>query len=220
MPLSIINIIIGATVLFLLFNIKALREYRVVSLLYIVILNFIAELTVYFINKSGFIGGSSWFYNFTLPIELFLYCFLFRRLFINTRFRKGLAAASFLMIVLFVMHYFRGNSFYDFNAALYICLSLFILLCVLYFFIKLFVKDYFQINPLKQFYFWLSSGLLICYLGGFMFLTNAYQLFTTNRMLYNNLKELNLILNIFLYLCIIIAVICLRKFKTSQIQSL
>ena len=220
MPLSIINIILGITLFYLLFNRKKLYDYNVNAILLIVLINFIIELVVYSINKTGFKQGSSWVYNFTLPLEIILYGVLFKRIFQNSKIKTIVSVASLGILIPFMFHYLKAGNFFIFNGTLYSYLSLFILFCVLYFFITLFVKDYFQINPLKQFYFWVSSGLLVCYLGGFMLLTNAYSLFYKNKLLYSDLKTLNLILNIFLYLCLIIAVECLKKFKTSQIRSL
>jgi hypothetical protein len=220
MPLSIINIVLAVTFIYLLNNRRNLIEYKINALLFIVLLNFVVELVVYFINQTDFKKGSSWTYNFTLPIELFLYGILFKRIFQQQSMKIFISIASYVILIFFVLHYFQKNSFFIFNESLYTYMCVFILACVLYFFIRLFIKDYFLINPLKQFYFWLSSGLLICYLGGFMLLTNAYTLFYLDKLLYNDLKILNLFLNIFLYLFIIIGIECLKKFKTHQIQSL
>ena len=220
MPLSIINIVLAVTFVYLLSNRKSLGEYKIKVLLYIVLLNFVVELVVYFVNRSDFKKGSSWIYNFTLPIELFLYGVLFKRIFQQQWVTLLISIASWVILIFIAHHYFQKDSFFIFNASLYTYMCLFILACVLYFFIRLFIKDYFHINPLKQFYFWLSSGLLICYLGGFMLLTNAYTLFYSDKLLYDDLKILNLFLNIFLYLCVIIGIECLKKFKVHQIQSL
>jgi len=220
MPLSIINIVLAFTFVYLLINRKRLIEYKINELLIIVLLNFVIELIVYFINKSDFKNGSSWAYNFTLPIELFLYGILFKRIFQQPSVKIFISIASYIILIFFALHYLKRDSFFVFNESLYIYMCIFALTCVLYFFVRLFIKDYFHINPLKQFYFWLSSGLLICYLGGFMLLTNAYTLFYSNKLLYNDLKILNLFLNIFLYLCVIVGIECLKKFKAHQIQSL
>jgi hypothetical protein len=220
MPLFIINIVLAVIILYLLFNRKELLKYNVNAVLVIVAIDFIAEVTVYCINRTGFKHGSSWVYNFTLPAEAVFYGTLFKRVFKNRLIRLMISIASFGILIPFLFHYLQGGAFFVFVSSVYSYLSLFILFCVLWFFVQLFINDYFQINPLKLFYFWFASGLLVCYLGGFMLLTNAYKLFYTNKLLYNDLKILNLILNIFLYTCLIVAVECLKKFKASQIQSL
>lgn len=220
MPLSIINIILLGTCLYLFINWYKLRDYTLELILFVVITEFTAEVSVYLLNKFEFTNGSSWVYNFSLPIECFLYGLMFRNIFSYKWLRNLISIASILVLFPFVIHYFSPGSFFSFNSILYGYVCLFLLVCSLSFFIVLALKDYFYINPLKQFYFWISSGLLVCYLGGFMLLTNSFSLFQKNKLLYLDLKQLNLILNIFLCLCIIIATECLKKYKVFQIRLL
>ncbi len=187
---------------------------------FIVVIEFTAEITVYFLNKNGSTRGSSWVYNFSLPLECILYGLLFRNVFGNKWIKNLISGASAFVFIPILVNLLKGASFYRFNSLLYGYVCLFILACTMAFFISLALKDYFYVNPLKQFYFWISTGLLLCYLGGFMLLTNAFSLIQIDRLLYLDLKQLNLFLNIFLCFCIIIATECLKKYKTFQIRSL
>lgn len=220
MALSLINIVLFFVLVYMLFNWKSIAAYNIQTIVAVVILNFIIELTIYFINKAQFSQGSSWLYNFTLPAEVCLYGLLYKRIFNSKLVRAIITAASLGIFIPFAIHYLKPGSFFLFNEFLYTYTAVFVLIIVLIFFGKLFVKDYFFVNPLKQVYFWISSGLLICYLGAFMLLTNTYALFYTDKILYADLKTLNLFLNFFLYGCMIVGIECLKKFRTYQIQSL
>lgn len=219
-PLYVINIILFGTSLYLFINWYKLREIVLELILSIFLIEFAAEIAVFFLNRYQFSNGSSWVYNFSLPVECILYGFLFSKVFRSRLVRKLILGASVLVFFPLFINLFWDNSFYKFNTLLYGYVCLFILACTISFFIGLAVKDYFYINPLKQFYFWVSSGLLICYLGGFMLLTNAFSLIQKDRILYLDLKQVNLFLNIFLCLSIIIATECLKKYRAFQIRSL
>lgn len=220
MPLSFINIVLIFTLGYLLINKQRLLESGKGIIILVVLVNVIAEGVTYYLNGIGFKKGSSWVYNFSLPVEAIAYGVIYGRLFTSDTSRKIISIGLILIIIPIGWHYFNRNSFFKFNIYLYSYICFIILFCSLYFFIRLFLNDYFYVNPLTQFYFWLSMGLLVCYLGGFMLITNAYTLITANKLLYKDLKILNLFLNIFLYLCIIISTECLKRFKTYQIQSL
>ena len=220
MPITLINFVLLFVSIYMFVNIKYLKDYNVIPLLIVVVVNLIAELLAFFLNKSQANLGSAWIYNFSLPVELFSYGFLYLNIFksktarlITIIFLIGIPIVSFLPFL-------RSGSFLIFNTLLFTYGCIFLVFLMLTFFIKLFLADYFLINPLKLFYFWVSSGVLLCYLGGFMYLSNLNYLFKEYGFIYANLQNLNFILNCFLYSCFIISIECLKAYPNSQIRSL
>ena len=221
MPYTLINIFLLIATLFLLKNRKVLVNYKVTVVIVSVGINFIVELVIYLLIRFNVKGGDwGWLYGFSLPIEFAAYAVLYARLLKKGNLWLFIKSLVYIVpltsVVLFIYNYPKLM----FPRTLYtICCSI-VLILSLSFFIRLFIADYFQTNPLKQFFFWLSSGLMVCYLGGFMFLSNMSFLFERFTDIFNDLKFVNFIINIFLYACICTGVICLKKWPDSQIQSL
>lgn len=211
--------LLGVVFIYLLIRKKSLSAYKVWPLFVIVGANFLAELGALLLQNNHVKGGSVWVYNISIPGEAICYGFLFRKIFNNLLLRYFISLSIMLIPCIALSCFFYYKSIFIFYTPVLTAESIFLLIVTLIFFVKLFRADYFNTNPLKQFFFWLCTGLLFCYLGSFMFLSNLNYLFLKFRFLYDNLKYLNFILNCFLYLCIIISVECLRRYPSSQIQS-
>jgi hypothetical protein len=218
MPLFLINLVLLFMFLYLLANIRVLQQYQVLPVLTAVAVNLVAEFTVFCINNMDTQNRSFWVYNFSLPIELVSYGLLYKRLFRGSRFLYFINASMVAIPLFTLLSFLLHKSIFLFNTGVAIYGCVFLLLTTLYFFIWLFQFDYFDENPLKQFFFWLSTGLLLCYLGSLTYLSNINYI-TTSTWLQAVLRSLNFILNCILYMCIFIAIACLKKYPDSQIQS-
>lgn len=219
MPITLINLVLLIVTTYLIVNMNYLKEFKVSPILTIVLVNLIAELLAFFLNKFNVKGGSAWVYNFSLPIELICYGLIYKRLFNQRAYFMIINISLIIIPLLTIVSFIINKSLYPFHTYVFTYGSILLLFLTLSFFIKLFIADYFFTNPLKQFFFWFSIGLLLCYSGAFMYLSNLNFLFQKFTFLYSNLQNLNFILNCFLYLCIIISVECLKAYPTSQIRS-
>ena len=184
-----------------------------------VFVNLIVEVLAYFLIKFKYEGGSMWVYNFSMPIEFITYGLLYKSLFKNKIYFSIINVSMIIIPLLTLVSFLINKKLSPFHSYVLTFGCIFILFLTLSFFIELFKADYFFTNPLKQFFFWVSTGLLLCYLGSFMYLSNFNFLFKKLPPLYSLLKDLNFILNCFLYLCIIISIECLKAYPSSQIRS-
>lgn len=220
MPLYLINILLLIASVYAIVNRKSIQQFGADALLIVLFLNLIVETIEYLLNLYPINNkGSIFVNNFSLPIEFISYGFLYKRLFTQKAFLYSINVSIVLFPVLTIVSFFINQSIYPFHNYVFTFGCIFILFITLSFFIKLIIADYFLVNPLTQFYFWLSVGLLFCYLGGFMYLSTLNYLFKKSSFIYYNLRNLNFILNCFYYICIIISVKCLKTFPNSQIQS-
>jgi hypothetical protein len=220
MPLSFINILLLIVSVYVIYNRSTIKQFGVSPLLVVVLLNLFVEcvefmLNLYPINNKGSIFVN----NFSLPIEFISYGVLYKRLFTQKAFLYIINGSIVIFPLITIASFINNQTIYPFHNYVFTFGCLFILFITLSFFIKLIIADYFLVNPLTQFYFWLSVGLLFFYLGGFMYLSTLNYLFKKSSFIYYNLRNLNFILNCFYYICIIISVKCLKTFPNSQIQS-
>lgn len=218
MPLPLINLILLAIFLYLISNMRYINAYGVLPVLVAVTVNLIAELATFYINLHENKNGNFYIYNFSLPVELISYGLLYKKLFRHTGFVHIINISFFLIPALTVLSFIVHKSIFSFTTVVAVYGSVFLLVTTLYFFIQLFRFDYFYENPLKQFFFWVSVGLLLCYIGSLTYLSNVNHL-AGNPWLKELLRSLNFILNCVLYACIFISVKCLKLFPDSQIQS-
>ena len=218
-PVSVIIIFLTSVFIHLVIRYRYLLQYHVHYLLIVIGVNLIAELTAYYLSVNHIKGGSAWVYNFSMPTEMICYGLVFKKIYKKTILEHliNFSIVGILGVVIGCFFYYK--SIFPFYTPVLTTESVFLLVITLMFFVKLFKADYFHVNPLKQFFFWLSMGLLLCYLGSFMFLSNLNYLFIKFQFLYANLKYLNFILNCFLYISIIIGVECLRYYSSFQIRS-
>ena len=219
MPITVINLVLLIVSVYLLKNIRFLKRFGVSIILTVVLINLIAELLAFFLNYYNVKGGSAWVYNFSLPVELICYGLVYRKIYTLKIYRQIIDTGIILIPILTILNFIITKSLYPFHTYVLTFGCIFLLFLTLSFFIKLFIADYFFTNPLKLLFFWLSTGLLLCYSGSFMYLSNLNFLFQKFSFLYSNLEYLNFILNCFLYACIIISVECLKAYPNSQIQS-
>ncbi len=221
MPIILILLILS---IYLFANRKYLTDYKVYPLLIIIFINLIAELLAFFLNihyqeiqKSG---NTMWVYNFSIVIEIVCYSLIYKKIFKSKCYIYLINLSIFTIpTIFFIVSLADYSKIFTFNTIVFTYECFFILLLTLGFFIELFRADYFYVSPIKQFFFWLSTGLLLCYLGGVLFLINREYIFKISPQINIYLKNLNFLLNCFLYLCILIAVKCLKKYPNLQIQS-
>lgn len=219
MPITLINIIILVTAIYSLLHYKELKNFGFPLICLIILINFFAELLAFYLNNVETKNGSIWVFNFSLPIELMLYGLIYKKVYKQPVLKKIINAFILVIPLISCISFILNRSIFPFHTYVFTFGCIFILFLALTFFVKLFIADYFLINPLKQFLFWLSTGLLLCYLGGFMYLSNLNFLFKELNPVFVSLKILNFYLNSFLYFCIIIAIRCLKVYPNSQIRS-
>ena len=217
--------ILSVLLIYLLLNRSYLQSFKLSPLIAVASVNLIAEILAllikYFLNSEQGVLYSSGPYNFSMGIELACYAMIFKPLFQNKKYKYFLNLFILVLPLLYIVILFTGlQNLLVLNNLIYLYECLFILITTLTFFIELFLADYFYTSPIKQFYFWLSTGLLLCYLGGALYLINEYEIFKISKHLNMILKSLLFYLNCFMYACILIAVQCLKKYPTLQIRSL
>lgn len=219
MPITLINIIIFLTAIYSLYNYQGIKRFGVTPICAIIFINLVAELFAFFLNEFETKHGSIWVFNFSLPIELMLYGTIYKNIFRQVLVKKIISVFIFTIPLLSCLLFIFNQSVYPFHTYVFTYGCIFILFLTLTYFVNLFMADYFFTNPVYQFFFWLSTGLLLCFLGGFMYLSNLNFLFKELKPVFLSLKTLNFYLNAFLYFCIIIAIRCLKVYPSSQIRS-
>jgi hypothetical protein len=203
--------------IYLLLNLKYLRDYNVLPLITVVIVNLLAETLALYLEVNHLKNGTYWIFNFSLPVELISYGMIYQRVFRYSKFNYVIRGSYIAIPLLFLYSLVLNKSILPFYTPVAVFGAAFLLLVTLAFFIKLFIADFFFTNPGRQFYFWLSTGLLICYLGGFMHLINL-NYFKSIPQVLEMLRSINLVVNCFLYMCIVISVKCLKTYPESQLR--
>lgn len=216
MPLESINIILAVVLIYALSNYKHVKQYRVVPVIVVILVNFISETASFTLNRLHFSRGSMWVYNFSLPIEIICYGLLFGKVFRRSKLYY-LTGICYLFPFSTLYYFFIYRSIFFFISEIAIFASIYLSTITLGFFVKLYTADFYEVNPLKLFFFWLSMGVLTCYLGSYLYLSNINHLLDEAE-LKGMLQSINFVLNCFLYMCIVISITCLKRYPNSQIR--
>ena len=202
--------LIISVIIVLIFHKKKLAPYLFYYLMIYLCTNLVFECIAHYlaINKKG----NYEVYNYEMIFEVSFFLLLFRRSFTNMRFKR-LSAIFFFAFVIFA---FINITFFElrmrFNANTYTIGCILLLITgITYLFNDIVKRE--ETNPLFFPMFWISLGVLFCYLVNFPFLSNVNQLFILNRNMAENLSIMNYTVNVLMYVLIGIGIIC-RKQQT------
>jgi hypothetical protein len=147
-------------------------------------------------------------YNLEMFFEVSFFLFLYRKMGFSLLYQK---TVSYILLLLWAsiiinVRFFQPLSI--FNSNIY-TLGSFLLLFVCGFYLLYIIKND-EKNPLHFVMFWISLGLLFCYLGNLPFLTNVNRLFAIDEQMALRLRLISITVNVLMYCLIAIGVICNR----------
>jgi len=158
-----------------------------------------------------FRGNNSWFFNIFTTIEFLYYSFIFYKLFQPTFLKKLVAKTTSVFLFFTCINIFFIQGFRKFHTVSYRAGAVMVVVwCCLYF--RQLMESSAYIILVKNPYFWISIGLLFFYLG-FFFYFSAFDYIVYKKVKFS-LALFNIIsdtLNILLYSCFVIALLCPRK---------
>jgi len=161
------------------------------------------------INQS-----SVWSFNIYTSVEFIFYSAILLAIIRNKIHKQILFYALILTLCLTVVYIVFFNSFNAFNSFTF-TLQAFIIItaCCMYYYYKIQDADN-EVMIIEEPTFWLYTGLLFYYLGGFLFFASysgmAYQASSNYLILYRIVVNVS---NIFLYSCLIKLFLCFRQTK-------
>jgi len=194
----------------LIFYKKKLTSYLFYYLLTYLSVNFIFECNAHYLAFNNMSNYEV--YNYEMIFEVAFFHLLFRKAFTDNRF-KILSSIFFFAFVSFsIINILFFQEITEFNSNTYTVGCILLLLTgVVFLFNDVVKRD--EINPLYFPMFWISLGILFCYLVNFPFLSNVNQLFILDARIADNLSIINYTVNVLLYVLIGIGIIC-RKQRT------
>jgi len=179
-------------------------------------LPFFLSLTVFVelatpLRLIHFHGNNSWFFNIFTTIEFLYYSLIFFKLSKSHFQRKIIAITAGAFLIFTSINIFFIQGFRKFHTISYrVGAVMVVVWCCLYFRQLMQSSEY--IILIRNPYFWISTGLLFFYLG-FFFYFSAFDYIVYKKIKFS--KELFGIisdtLNILLYSCFVIALLCPRK---------
>ena len=180
------------------------------TLPFFLLLTLLAEIATP-LKLIRFHGNNAWFFNLFTTFEFLYYCFIFYSILESYSQKKILLFSGVAFFILAGVNIFFIQGFYKFHTISYRLGAVMIIVwCFLYFRQLLRSSEY--IVLLRNPYFWISTGLLFFYLGFFFYFSAfdyiVYKKISFNRELWIVISN---ILNILLYSCFLIALICQRK---------
>jgi hypothetical protein len=150
--------------------------------------------------------SNAWLYNISIPVEYLFYTFLFRIHYLSHQFRR---VALYFIIVFpvfaIINHFFIQNSI-SLNTNLLKVGSFFMILFSCLFFIE-FLRIEKIMDPLKQPFFWVSTGILLFNAGEFSYNVFFEYFFKNWDEAVKMFRTINNSLLYVLYSCITIAMI-------------
>lgn len=182
------------------------------TLSFFLLLTFLVECATP-LRLIRFHGNNSWFFNIFTTIEFLYYSFIFYQLFQSRSLKKGVAITTGLFLIFTCINILFIQGFKKFHTISYrVGAVMIIVWCCLYFRQLMQSSEYIVLarNP----YFWISTGLLFFYLG-FFFYFSAFDYIVYRKVKFS-LALFNVIsdtLNILLYSCFVIALLCPKKHR-------
>jgi hypothetical protein len=169
--------------------------------------NFTFELIVLVFIDKGF--STYGVYNLEMIFEVLFFLFFFYRNGAPELIKNSIPLLISIFVLFSIYNILLIQKWTDFNTNTYTLGSFFLFYVCGYYLIYSVLRNENK-NPLRNLLFWISLGLLFCYLGNFPFLSNVNQLFTLNAVMATSLRTISLVVNLLLYLLIIVGVICNR----------
>ena len=137
--------------------------------------------------------------------EVTFFLSLFRITAFNLLYKKIVIVSLLAFVFSIILNLAFFQSLYIFNSNVY-TLGSFILLFVCGYYLFYIIKNE-EKNPLHFLMFWISLGVLFCYLGNLPFLTNVSQLFAIDEEMALRLRLISITVNILMYCLIATGVI-------------
>lgn len=165
-----------------------------------------------------------WVYNVFTTIEFLFYSFLFYLHFKKPLFKKSVAffAPTFIIAVIINIFFIQGLN-KTFNTYTFLLGSFFIVIFCCCFFYESVLPDKIDQQLSRQPFFWITSGLLIFYLGS-VIINALFEYLRNNDLQAEGIRIygiINNILNVLLYGSFCIAfILCPNNKKTSSLPSL
>lgn len=196
------------TFIVLLFFRKRLQpKYLQLFIIYVAVC-FLTELTAHlltYFNRKNIV-----LYNIEMIFEISFFAYIFYRS-TDSPVIKKIISYFFIFFLLFAfinLPFIQGLR--KFNTYTYTIGSLFLTACCFYYLFNLIFSKETE-NPFRIFLFWVSIGLLFCYLGNLPYLSTLNKLFTSNWATARSLSIISKVVNTILYLSIITGAVCQRK---------
>lgn len=170
--------------------------------------NFIFELVVLFLTIKDL--NNIGVYNLEMLFEVSFFMLFFRKISAKRYFRYSINVLLPLFLFCFIINILFFQPIGVFSSNTYTLGSLFLFyVCGFFLFISILQDE--SKNPLRSINFWISLGVLFCYLGNFPFLSNVNQLFSINESMALTLRTISISVNVLLYLLIIVGIVCSRQ---------
>lgn len=186
---------------------KMNRNIRTLFFIYLPA-NFIIELIANILDSNIVL------YNAAMIFEITLFLLVYYRSMPETWVRKII----FYMIIFFlffaIMDALLLQEYTTFFSYTYTVGCVLLMFASLYYLFIIVIK-YENINPLKNFLFWFSIGVLFCYLGNLPYLSVLNKIISVKN---NNLSNISKVVNTLLYLLITIGSICQINTKKSVVS--
>ncbi len=209
------------SLLFSIFNYVRKKDNLLLYFIPFLLLTVIVEFTGIWLTSQGI--KNYWMYNVFTTLEFIFYSLIFYKYFRKSIFKKLILIfiPTFCLCVIINMAYLQGIN-KTFNTYTFLLGSFFIVIFCCCFFYESVLPDKIDQQLSKQPFFWISSGLLIFYLGS-VIINALFEYLRNNDLQAEGIRIygiINQILNILLYLSFCIAFfLCRNNRKTYSSPS-
>jgi hypothetical protein len=185
-------------------------EFLLKSLPFFLLLTLFVECVTPF-HWIRFHGNNAWFFNIFTTIEFMYYSLIFYHILQKGSLKKAVIIVAIIFLIFTCVNIFMIQGFHRFHTISYRAGAIMVAVwCFLYF--RQLLQSSEHIVLIKNPFFWMSTGLLFFYLGFFFYFSAfdyiVYKKIKFGKELWDILRET---LNILLYSCFVIALICPRK---------
>lgn len=179
--------------------------------------NFIAYLVVtFFVETTAhlltvYYGNNIPLYNFQMIFEISFFYYTFYKAISKPSVKQIILYFSIAFLVFAIGNLIFYQTLYDFNSYTYTLGSIFLSFLCLYFLFEIVILSTNIINPFQNFLFWVSIGILFCYLGNLPYLSSLNVLFQNHDSIVTSLSIISKVVNTLLFVLMIIGVLCQKK---------
>ncbi|MGN6435116.1 MAG: hypothetical protein ACTHMM_01235 [Agriterribacter sp.] len=199
-------ILIGLLVL--IFSKKKLEKVLYKYLLFYLSANFIYESIAFYLSKQS--KSNYEVYNLEMITEVTFFLFLYKKIALSKYAVAALNFAISLFVSFSIINLAFLQSIEMFNTNTYTLGSfLLVFACTNYLYTSI-LKDEVR-NPIFSLTFWISLGVLFCYLGNFLFLSNVNHLFSIDEGMALRVQIISISVNTLLYLLIAVGILCSKQ---------
>jgi hypothetical protein len=148
-----------------------------------------------------------WLYNLYLPVEFLLFTALYYFAFTTPRIKRIVLTGSVLLVLFAVWNMIAGQGFYSFNTYTVLVSGLLILTWIFFYFRELLRRSEY-VTLTREPMFWISSGMLVFYLGNVFVAGTINYFIAENRNIAVLLLQVIKVLNILMFASFIVALLC------------